>query len=1241
MQRIGPYEVQEEIGRGGMGVVYRAVDPHIGRPVAVKIIRLGDISDAEEQEQLRGRLFREARAAGILKHSGIVTIYHVGEEQGMAFIAMEHVKGPTLEKQLAGDTPLDKDQVRQILWEIAAALDYAHKKGIVHRDVKPANVILEDGETVKICDFGIAKGFTGLASMTNAGMAIGTPHYMPPEQIQGGVVDARADQYALAVIAFQMLTGQRPFQADSIQTLFYRIMVDPPEKAHKLNPTLPPAVAEVFDKGLAKEPGNRFASCREFVTALLNACDSRPDWCPPPRKGLAGSGPTPGRSPKPAPPAAGPEPPRAPSPLVAAAPPAPVSAPPQPVKAAPALPASGREAPQAGPGAAPVQGPTSTAPGGAKEAGFTEAFADLLKADAPPAAPVSPEPAAARKRAEEIRNLKAACGASIERQEYDPAILALEAGIALFGDDGELSRLLQSAQARKAEQERERAVSRTVEDAQRLRRQGKLEDASRLIEQAIQRWGSDPSLAQLLKGISQERKESERRQRIGDASRRASALIDHKDAAAAIVLLRQSIERDGKDPELQELLDAAESQVRERSRSARLDALREEVRKLVREKRWEEGRRCADAGLSEFPEEPWLVSERASLLAAMAGENREKAIAEALGGIQSLQRENRLPEALELLDKSLANHGADARLLEARERLSERLAERQRAEYLASLQKECRLLLRQGRFDDALRLLEGCQVRFPNTGELAELLAEAESARKAHERKQSIDTALSRASALMQQGEFEACLGILEEGLRAYPDSRDLEAACARARVRRDEADRQREIKQLTESIERAIAEGDWNRAIGRISAGLERFPADASLVRLKRAAEDGKHRSEIAEVETSALQALQDGNSALAAEIVAAAQIRWPDEKKLRKLHHEVELSRAGEDASRAKALLQAGQYDQAEQLAQVALGRSPKLAGALDVLEEIAARKSARTKEVELQSAPVPAPSRSWRPRAAIASAAAVLVIGGTLFWALRPNPGPAEESRLPAQPANALRIGDVADSLPAVAGTPYEQTLQTSGGSVPVSWMVVQGSLPPGLTFDGRSGRIEGTPGKGGAYTFVAEATDSGGHSAKRTLTIAVAEPHQNKTPAKPAEVAQVKPVETRAPAAPEPKTPEPKPVPAVPAPQANAPAPCKAKAFVLDQYGDSRSGELTWTGSLSEGGEVVIGNRRASSGYVRGDILPAGVPVQLTVSPENIRVAAGPSAGNCWDSRLLLHNSGGVAATITIKWVVYQP
>jgi len=333
MERIGPYKIVAEIGRGGMGVVFRAVDANIGRQVAVKIIRFSDPSDPEEREQLRARLFREARAAGILKHSGIVTIYHVGEEQGVAFIAMEYVNGPTLEKLLLTDVPLAKERIRQILREAAAALDYAHGKGIVHRDIKPANIMLEENETVKICDFGIAKGFSGLSSITQAGMVMGTPQYMAPEQIQGYAVDARADQYSLAVIAFQALTGRRPFEADSVQGLFYRIMTEPPEAAHKLNPTLPPAVADAFEKALAKEPGNRFATCGEFVAELLKACDTRPDWSPALRKGLAGSSSSPSRRAQPTVPAGAPEPPPAPAPLGAEAAAAPLGQPAQKARA--------------------------------------------------------------------------------------------------------------------------------------------------------------------------------------------------------------------------------------------------------------------------------------------------------------------------------------------------------------------------------------------------------------------------------------------------------------------------------------------------------------------------------------------------------------------------------------------------------------------------------------------------------------------------------------------------------------------------------------------------------------------------------------------------------------------------------------------------------------------------------------------------------------------------------------------
>lgn len=292
MERIGPYKVMEEIGRGGMGVVLHGVDPAIGRSVAIKIILLQEFSDPKDREMLRTRLFREAQAAGILSHPGIVTVYYVGEEGENAFIAMEYVKGPTLEKVLSASPPPSKELLRQVFWQTAAALDYAHGKGIIHRDIKPANIMLDESGAVKICDFGIAKGLAGQASLTQTGTSVGSPYYMSPEQIQGERLDYRTDQYSLGVVAYQALTGDRPFQAERIQSLFFRIMNDAPPLAHEVNPALSPAVSAVLQKVLAKNPADRYANCTDFVRALLEAWDAEsapplpprgaPVWAPPP-----------------------------------------------------------------------------------------------------------------------------------------------------------------------------------------------------------------------------------------------------------------------------------------------------------------------------------------------------------------------------------------------------------------------------------------------------------------------------------------------------------------------------------------------------------------------------------------------------------------------------------------------------------------------------------------------------------------------------------------------------------------------------------------------------------------------------------------------------------------------------------------------------------------------------------------------------------------------------------------------
>jgi len=284
MDRIGRYKVVRELGRGAMGVVYHAIDPNIGRPVAIKTIQLGERRTPEEQERLRERLFREARSAGILSHPGIVTIYDVEQQDSLAYIAMEYVDGPTLDQWLSEQQIITPEWMFSILAQTANALDYAHGKGIVHRDIKPANIMLAADGTAKITDFGIAKINTS-EQFTMTGSIVGTPHYMSPEQVQGQAVDGRSDQFSLAVMTYEMLTGEKPYTGEHLTTVVYKIVAEDPVAPHRLNPTLSGPIELALRKAMSKKPDGRYRTCREFVDALEKACAATKGWKTMPRGG--------------------------------------------------------------------------------------------------------------------------------------------------------------------------------------------------------------------------------------------------------------------------------------------------------------------------------------------------------------------------------------------------------------------------------------------------------------------------------------------------------------------------------------------------------------------------------------------------------------------------------------------------------------------------------------------------------------------------------------------------------------------------------------------------------------------------------------------------------------------------------------------------------------------------------------------------------------------------------------------
>lgn len=263
---LGRYEIERELGRGAMGVVYLGNDPKISRTVAIKTLNYSQF-DGELLDDLKSRFFREAEAAGRLSHPGIVTVYDVGEEPDLAFIAMDYAEGKPLSVYSKPSSLLSIKKVYEVILSVADALEYAHQQNIVHRDIKPGNIMYNPANgSVKVTDFGIAKIVDD--SKTKTGSVMGSPLYMSPEQLMGKNVSGSSDVYSLGVTFYQLLTGYTPFDGDSIATLTYQIIHNKPKSIKSLRADIPPATTRIINKSLQKDPEKRFASAGAMAVAI-------------------------------------------------------------------------------------------------------------------------------------------------------------------------------------------------------------------------------------------------------------------------------------------------------------------------------------------------------------------------------------------------------------------------------------------------------------------------------------------------------------------------------------------------------------------------------------------------------------------------------------------------------------------------------------------------------------------------------------------------------------------------------------------------------------------------------------------------------------------------------------------------------------------------------------------------------------------------------------------------------------
>ena len=278
----GHYEVTDLLGKGGMGAVFRAEDLKLGRTVAIKVLR----PELAIEGAYIGRFEREAQIAARLDHPNIIPVYAVEEVEGLHYFVMKHIAGKALDELLTGE-PWPIEQARQLLWQVACGLGHAHQRSVIHRDVKPSNIMIDESGRAIVTDFGISKALQQATQYTSTGQIVGTPRYVSPEQAQSLPLDGRSDQYSLAVVGYQMLVGRLPFVAEAAHQLMYKHIYEPAPSARVARPEVPAELSDALQRAMAKEPDARFATMEEFASAIWPERPVRPGQPTPTVPGFA------------------------------------------------------------------------------------------------------------------------------------------------------------------------------------------------------------------------------------------------------------------------------------------------------------------------------------------------------------------------------------------------------------------------------------------------------------------------------------------------------------------------------------------------------------------------------------------------------------------------------------------------------------------------------------------------------------------------------------------------------------------------------------------------------------------------------------------------------------------------------------------------------------------------------------------------------------------------------------------
>ena len=738
-KKVGKYDVLDVIGRGGMGVIYKGVDPGIGRIVAIKMIT-GAFADDPELLQ---RFYREAQSVGNLQHPNIVTIYDLGVEDGSPYLVMEFLEGESLDALIRTRRAMSLEEKLDIVVQVCEGVGYAHKHHIVHRDIKPANVMLLQDGRVKIFDFGIARIGD---RMTLPGQIMGSAQYMSPEQINGGNVDERSDIFSIGVLLYQLLTAELPFEGRDMGETLLKIIHDAPPPLSRSLTSYPADLDEIMQRVLAKDREQRFQAAEDLAFELAHVHEKLR------RERL--------------------------NEYLAAA------------------------------EAARVAGQLSRA---------KEQLLQLLKIDrqnvrANDMLREVQQEIQKQQLGKQARELQSEAEKAVSRGELAEALVFLDRAVGLDKTNLEIVRFRDLVRENKARSDKVRELVRRAEMA---RETGDLDEARRVVEEAVATDGKSTEVRALRAAISREIAERDKqlklRKYLGDARKQISA----RRFTAALELLKEAELIDSAIPGLQELTSLALSGQEQEKRRQDLERLTIEIEDALHRNDYDKACAKAVEGLSRYPDDRGLKKLQAVAEKELAARARRKYVEETISLAQKLVKEGKPDAALVTLRAALEKYptelGLQSILALVRENVERERIEQKKSECI----QKAREAIRRKDFAEAISLLEATRQELPSS-DLDDLLQFAQDEAASHAKRQRVEAVAGQAHRLNSEEKYEEAIELLEATLQEIPDQ-ELEIILSDSRRHVEEF--KRNVQEAISNAERLMHQGRYAEAVKFLEA--------------------------------------------------------------------------------------------------------------------------------------------------------------------------------------------------------------------------------------------------------------------------------------------------------------------------------------------------------------------------------------------------------------------------------------